>query len=41
MKLKKITIDSIQIQLNPIKDSIDELFQEMDTINLLGIHSNL
>ena len=38
-EIKKDIIDSIQIQLNPIKDSIDELFQEMDTINLLGIHS--
>jgi len=39
-ELKKDIIDHIQIDMNPIKDSIDELFQELDTISILGIHSD-
>ena len=39
-ELKKDVVDKIQITLNPIKDSIDELFQDIDTIQVLGIHSD-
>ena len=38
-ELKRDIIDQIQIALNPVKDSIDGLFQELETISLLGIHS--
>jgi len=39
-ELKKGIIDQIKIDLNPVKDSIDELFQGSDTIRVLGIHSD-
>jgi len=39
-ELKKDIIDQIQIRMNPVKDGIDELFQELDTISILGIHSD-
>ena len=38
-QLKKDIIKDIQINLNPVKQSIDELFQDLETISLLGIHS--
>jgi hypothetical protein len=38
-ELKKDIIDQIQIDLNPVKQSIDELFQDSESISLLGIHS--
>ena len=38
-ELKKDIIDRIQIDLNPVKQSIDELFQDSESISLLGIHS--
>ena len=38
-ELKKDIIDQIQIDFNPVKEGIDELFQELDTIDILGIHS--
>jgi hypothetical protein len=39
-ELKKDIVDTINISMNPIKDSLDELFQDIDTINILGIHSD-
>ena len=38
-ELKTDIIDQIQIDLNPIKESIDELFQDSNSISVLGIHS--
>ena len=38
-ELKKDIINQIQIDLNPVKQSIDELFQDSESISLLGIHS--
>jgi len=38
-ELKKDLVDKIQIKLNPVKDSIDELFQDNEHIHILGIHS--
>ena len=38
-ELKKDIIDLIQIDLNPVKESIDGLFQDSDSISVLGIHS--
>ena len=38
-ELKKDIIDQIKINLNPVKESIDELFLEADKIGVLGIHS--
>ena len=35
----KRDLDSIIIQLNPIKDKMDELFSDNDTIRVLGIQS--
>ena len=39
-ELKKDIIEGIQITKNPVKDSIDELFQDLDCIKILGIHSD-
>ena len=38
-QFKKDIINDIQIDLNPVKQSIDELFQDSESISLLGIHS--
>jgi len=38
-ELKKDIIDQIEIDINPVKDSIDELFPDSDKIEVLGIHS--
>lgn len=38
-ELKRDILDSIIIQLNPIKDKMDELFSDNDTIRVLGIQS--
>jgi len=38
-ELKKDIIDRINIVVNPVKESIDGLFQDLESISLLGIHS--
>ena len=38
-ELKKDIIKDIQINMNPIKQSMDELFQSINNIHILGIHS--
>ena len=38
-ELKKDIIEAIQISKNPVKDGIDELFQDQEHIRILGIHS--
>ena len=38
-ELKKDIIHQIKIDINPVKEIIDGLFQSLETINLLGIHS--
>jgi hypothetical protein len=38
-ELKKDTINNIQIQLNPVRDGVEELFTDIDTIQVLGIQS--
>lgn len=39
-EIKKDVIDQIKIDYNPVKDSIEELFSDIDVIQVLGIHSN-
>jgi len=39
-ELKKDIIDQIEIEFNPVKESIVELFQGVDTMDILGIHSD-
>ena len=38
-ELRKNIIDQVKINMNPVKESIDGLFQDLETINILGIHS--
>ena len=38
-ELKKDIIDSINIDINPIRDGIEEILSEESVINILGIHS--
>lgn len=38
-ELKKDIINNIQIQLNPVRDGVEELFTDIDTIQVLGIQS--
>ena len=39
-EIKNDVIDQIKIDYNPVKDSIEELFYDIDVIQVLGIHSN-
>ena len=39
-ELKKDIISDIIIDINPVKESMDELFQDLDTVEILGIHSD-
>jgi hypothetical protein len=38
-ELKKDIINQITLDYNPVKESMDELFQDIDQVNVLGIHS--
>tara|TARA_Y100000389_G_scaffold67460_1_gene63760 strand:+ start:10722 stop:11858 length:1137 start_codon:yes stop_codon:yes gene_type:complete len=39
-EIKKDVIDQIKIDINPIKDSVEELFSDISVIQVLGIHSD-
>ena len=38
-EIKKDVIDQIKIDINPIRDSVEELFSDVSVIQVLGIHS--
>lgn len=38
-ELKKDIINNIQIKINPVRDGVEELFTDIDTIQVLGIQS--
>ena len=39
-EIKKDIIDTIEINYNPVKDSIQDIFSDIETIDVLGIHSD-
>ena len=39
-EIKKDVIDQIKININPIRDSVEELFSDVSVIQVLGIHSD-
>ena len=39
-EIKKDIIDTIEINYNPVKDGIQDIFSDIETIDVLGIHSD-
>lgn len=39
-EIKKDIIDTIEVNYNPVKDSIQDIFSDIETIDVLGIHSD-
>lgn len=39
-EIKKDIIDTIEINYNPVKDGIKDIFSDIETIDVLGIHSD-